>query len=297
MYLREVVDIDKNIKLIKDSEFSTLALMKEKLSQKTLTFIEKEEYIEHLSEAVSCVIVNSNIAKKVPNQYGVLVSDRPRITFFLIHNYLSDNNSDYYRTNNSTSIGANCKISRTSVIYDNVLIGNNVTIEDFVIIYPNTVIGDNSIIRSGSIVGGVGFEFKINGKEEIIPVTHSGGVLISNNVEIQHNSCVDRAIYPWDNTVLNEHVKIDNLVHIAHGAKIGKRTLIAASAMIAGRTIIGDDCWVGPGVSVSNGLVIGDNARLTIGSVVTKDVHTDQVVTGNFAIEHSKFMNFIKKIR
>jgi len=92
-------------------------------------------------------------------------------------------------------------------------------------------------------------------------------------------------------------VTTDNLVHIAHGAAIGSKTRIAANAMIAGSVTIGENVWIGPSASISNGIIIGNNAEITLGAVVTKNVPENGHVSGNFAIDHHKFLEFIKKIR
>ena len=67
--------------------------------------------------------------------------------------------------------------------------------------------------------------------------------------------------------------------------------------MVAGSTTIGDDVWIGPGASISSEIVIGNGASVTIGSVVVRDVAPGQKVTGNFAVDHKKFIAFMRKIR
>lgn len=297
MKLKDVKKYFHDIKIYRDGEFDYLGLMVSKVNKKILTFIEKLEYIDKFSESISSVICNEKIAHRVPSKYGVIISENPRMEFFKIHNYFSEDRKEYLRKEFNTSIGENCSISKLSIISDkNVVIGHNVIIEEFVVIRENVIIGDNCIIRSGCKIGGVGFEFK-NNKKIIIPVNHCGGVIIGKNVEIQYNTCIDKAIYPWDNTVIDDYTKVDNLIHIAHAVKIGKRCLVPAGVAISGRTEIGNDSWIGVGATVSNGLSIGNNCRVNIGSVVTKSLDDGKNVTGNFAIEHDKFINLMKTIR
>lgn len=297
MRLNEINKYFNNIKILKDGEFDYLGLMGCKVDKNVLTFIEKVEYIENLSKSISSVICGENIAHKIPNNFGIIVCENPRMQFFEIHNCFSQNVKGYLREEFDTKIGKKCKISNLSIISDkNVLIGDNVTIEEFAVIRENTIIGDNSIIRSGAKIGSIGFEFK-NNKKTVMSVTHCGGVVLGKNVEIQYNTCIDKAIYPWDNTIIDDYTKIDNLIHIAHGVKIGKRCLLPAGVTISGRTEVGDDSWIGVGATVSNGLNIGNNCRVSIGSVVTKNVDDGKNVTGNFAIEHDKFIKFMRTIR
>ena len=157
----------------------------------------------------------------------------------------------------------------------------------------NTVIGDDCVIRTGTKIGGPGFEIKNDGTKTIT-VTHIGGVVIGNNVEIQQNSNVDKAIYPWDDTIIEDHVRINTLVQIAHGDKIGRFTEIVAHASIQGRVRIGENVWIGPGSVIRNGISIGDNARVNMGAVVTLSVPAGEAVSGNFAINHKLLLEEVK---
>lgn len=296
MKLSDLIDKISDIKLYRDNEFDYVDYSNSKLSKKVLTFIEDERYIKYLSDSITCIICNIENASLFSQKYGILLSSNPRLDFYLIHNFLSLNSIEYRKGTFKTIIGKNCKISDRAIIEEeNVIIGNNVIVEDNAILKSNVKIGDNCIIRSGSIIGGEGFQFD-KGKEKFF-IEHCGGVIIGNQVELQYNTCVDKALFPWDNTRVGNQTKLDNLVQISHAVKIGDNCLIAANSCIGGSTIIGDNCWVGLSATISNGLILGNNCRINIGAVVTKNVDDNQSVTGNFAIEHSKFINFIKKIR
>lgn len=195
------------------------------------------------------------------------------------------------------SISNSAKIAETALLKgDNIYIGKNVIIEDYVIINNNTYIGDNSIIRSGVKIGGDGFEFK-KADEEILRVNHYGGVIINSNVEIKENCTIHKAVFNWDNTEIDNHTKIDAMTHIAHGVKIEKRVLIGSKCNIAGNCVIQKDAYIGPGVTITNRVNVGRNTKVSIGSVVTKDVADNIQVSGNFAIDHEKYIKHIKEIR
>ena len=296
MILSEIIELLDGLTLLKDGEFTSLGLAVSECDEKILTFIENEKYIDSLSGKVTSLITTEEIGEKLKSKYGVIISKNPRGDYFKLHNKLSYK-IGYRREEFNTSIGEGCKISKLASISDkNVIIGNNVIIEEFVVIRENTVIGDNSIIRSGVVLGGEGYEYKrIDGI--IMNVNHCGGVIIENNVEVQYNSCVDKALYPWDNTIVGEYSKLDNLVHIEHGVKIGKRCLIASRSTFGGRTILGNDSWVGLGSIISNGLKLGNKVSISLGAVVTKSLEDGEKVSGNFAINHDKFIDFIRNIR
>lgn len=282
----------------KTLEFNSLGLAGYNKGDRVCTFIENEKYIKELTNNIGVVLTTQDIAEKMEindANFGVCIVEKPKITYFLIHNYLTSL-EEYVGTSRATYIGENCKISDTAVISpNNVKIGDNVLIEDFVVIKENTIIGDNSIIRAGCKIGGEGFEFKVN-DSATFGVKHVGGVVIGKNVEIQYNSCIDKAIYPWDDTIIGDFTKIDNLVHIGHAVKIGKRSMIVANSGIGGRVMIGDDAWIGFGAIIRNGITIGNKARINMGSVVTKSVDNNTHVSGNFAIEHDKYIKHVKEI-
>ena len=280
-----------------EQRVSSFGLVEYNDGKDVCTFVDNEYYLEKLSDNIQMVLIGEDLLdtlKQYRKSYGICVVENPRLTYFRIHNYLV-NDISYRRTDFKTRIGTNCNISSQAVIADkNVIIGNNVTIEEFAVIRENTVINDNSIIRAGCKIAGEGFEFK-NTSEEVFHVSHIGGVIIGESVEIQYNTCIDKAIYPWDNTVIGDHVKIDNLVHIGHAVKVDSRTMIVANSGIGGRVSIGEDVWIGFGATIRNGIHIGDRARTNMGSVVTRNVGTEEAVTGNFAIPHKDFIANLKK--
>lgn len=280
--------------------FDSLGLASYNSGERVCTFIESEKYIGGLSDNISVVITNERTAKTLEElrpDIGICVVDDPRSVFFRMHQSLADC-EEYARKPFETQVGKDCNISSLAYVSpENVIIGNNVTIEEFCSIKPNTVIGDDTVIRAGTIVGGEGFEVKTSEDGNAYVVKHLGGVRIGNSVEIQSNCCICKALYPWDDTIISDNVKIDNLVHVAHGVKIGEFTKIVTHAAIGGRTVIGKNAWIGIGAIIRNGLVIGDDARVNIGAVVTKDISDGMHVSGNFAIEHKKFLDNLKLIR
>lgn len=289
------LNISEEYKIFGNDEFDDLALIDHNVNFKTCTYIEKKEYIKKIKSNVCIVITSPEIVELLSDKcVNICVTDKPSELYFKIHNYLCKNLNQ--RNHFKTIIDSTANISPLASISDtNVKIGKNVIIEEFVSIKSNTIIGDNSIIRSGTVIGGEGFQFhNIDSRKELIK--HVGGVIIGDYVEIQQNSCIDRAIYYWDNTCIGDQTKIDNLVHIAHGAKIGEKCMIVALSCVAGRVEIGDETWVGINSSIRNGLKIGKNVRINMGSVVTKNLDDFECVSGNFAVDHGIFIENLKKM-
>jgi UDP-3-O-[3-hydroxymyristoyl] glucosamine N-acyltransferase len=181
--------------------------------------------------------------------------------------------------NENVEIGNNCNIGNFVVIEENCRIGNNCSIDHGTVIKSNTILKDNVTIGANCVIGGVGFGYEKNetGIYDFIP--HIGNVIIENNVEIGNNTCIDRAVL--GSTILKEYVKVDNLVHIAHGVKIGKNSLIIANAMIAGSVIIGENVWIAPSSSVLNKLSIDSGSTIGMGAVVIRPVKQGETIIGN----------------
>ena len=139
---------------------------------------------------------------------------------------------------------------------------------------PNTTIGGT----------GFGYEKNTDGEFELFP--HIGGVRIEKNVDIGANTCIDRGTL--GNTIIGAGSKIDNLVHIAHNVKIGRNCAIIAHSMIGGSTVINDNCWVAPSACVRDGISIGSNSIIGLGSVVVKPIPDNEVWAGNPARKFEK---------
>lgn len=284
-----------DFRVVNEADFDTLGLVGYHPEGRICTFVESEKYLQEVGDGVSMILTTEALAETACSRgWGACVVKSPRQVFFRLHNALAADPA-YARARRPTVTGNNCCIHPTAVISEeNVVIGDNVVIEEYVVIRDNVHIGDGSIIRAGVKLGFDDFEFKReNGT--IFRVEHCGGVVIGKDVEIFPNSGVSKALYPWDDTVVGDYCKLDMLVQLSHGVKIGRETMIVGLSGVGGRTEIGDNCWLGYGSIVRNGIKIGSNARVNMGAVVSRDVAEGQSVTGNFAIDHDRFMKNLKE--
>jgi acyl-[acyl carrier protein]--UDP-N-acetylglucosamine O-acyltransferase len=281
-----------HIEIINEQPFATLCLAVQDPGEACCVFVDDKAFVEKLSSSVTMCIVTREVADALPTAvpYGLVITDMPRAFFFALHGCMASLEG-YKRKDTDTVIGKHCSISAlASVAEKNVVIEDGVVIEEFAVVREHTRVGKNAIIRAGAVIGGAGFECKLQENGTIAPVAHLGGVAIGSHVEIQYNSCVDRAIYPWDDTIIGDYCKIDNLVYIAHAVKIARGVMIAAGSTIGGRVEIGEDAWVGLGAVVRNGIKLGENSRANMGAVVTLDVPPNKAVSGNFATDHAQFL-------
>lgn len=282
--------------VVRDGDFQTLGPASN-VPPGTLVFAEEARWIDALrgTRSVSAVITTAALAAQVPDGLGVAVAASPRRAFFELHNHLALMDG-FYWSDFATEIDPSARIHpRAFVAERNVRIGAGCVIEPHATVLERVVMDGGVTIRSGTTLGSQGFEFKrLDGR--ILPVAHAGGVRLAEAVEVQASTVIVRAVFAGF-TEIGSDTKVDNLVHIAHNVRIGRRCLLVAHAMIGGSATIGDDVWVGPGVCVSSGIAIGDGASLTIGAVVTRDVGAGERVTGNFAIEHSRFLSHLRTVR
>lgn len=161
------------------------------------------------------------------------------------------------------SIGANAVIGREVVIGAGSVIGPNVTI------YPNTQIGLDCIVGAATVIGYDGFGFA-KSPDGWIKIRQLGGVMIGDDVEIGAGCTIDRGAL--DDTLIEDGVKLDNQVHIAHGCRIGQRTAMAGYVALAGGTVIGSDVTVGGMTGFTGHLSVCDKVHIGANALVTQSI-------------------------
>ena len=284
------------VTVLRDGPIASLGLITHS-GEDMLVFLESERYLDGILRhpSIRCVITTEALADRLPGSLGVAISQAPRRDFFRFHNHLAER-TDFYWRDFPTEIAPDAVISPAAYIAErNVRIGCRTVIEPHVTVLPHTIVGDDVILRAGCVIGSQGFQFMRSG-DEILPVAHGGGVWLHDRVEVQANCTIARALFGGF-TELGEDTKLDSFVYVAHHARLGKRCLVGAGAALTGSVTIGDDVWIGPNATIASEVTIGDRANITLGSVVTRDVAPGQHVTGNFAIDHEKFIAFLRTIR
>lgn len=231
------------------------------------------------------VIICSNEFKFTEQDYKnktLILVKNPRMAFIQII-------QKFFKQKVQSSISSTAVIDKGANIHPNVYIGphsyiGKCEVGEGTIIYGNAhiysgiKIGKGVIIHAGTVIGADGFSYERNEKGELEEFPHIGGVVIEDNVEIGSNTSIDRGTL--DNTIIGKGTKIDNLCHIAHNVVIGKHCVIIAQSMIGGSTKIGDYSWIAPSVCIRDGIKIGKNVLIGMGSVITKDVGDGWVVYG-----------------
>ncbi len=196
------------------------------------------------------------------------------------------------------TIGNNVKIYPGTFIGDEVSIGDGTVIHAGAKIYASCSLGSGCVIHAGVVIGGDGFGFAPLPDGSYKKIPQLGIVEIGNNVEIGANTVIDRATLGA--TVINDGVKLDNLIHIAHNVEIGENTVMAAQTGISGSTRIGRGVMIGGQVGIVGHIRIADGVRINAQSGVSKSItEKGKGVTGSPAgdfREHYKGVAYTKRI-
>ncbi len=182
-------------------------------------------------------------------------------------------------------VGERAMLGAGSVIGGNVRIGADSRLLARVTVLDGVTMGVRCVIHPGVVIGSDGFGFAED-EGAWVKVPQIGGVTIGDDVEIGANTTIDRGTI--ENTVIEDGVKLDNLVQIAHNVRVGAHTVMAAMSGAAGSTRIGRRCKVGGGVVMINHLEICDDVMFTFRSVVTKSVRKPGTYGGSLPAEEAQ---------
>jgi len=194
-------------------------------------------------------------------------------------------------------IGAGAHIGAYVVIGPNVRLGANATLLPHVVLYPGVqagdslfahahavvrehcILGDHVTLENGAIVGADGFGFAKNEQGHWEKIPQSGPVHLGNRVDVQANACIDRATVGA--TEIGDGSKVDNLVQVGHGSKVGENTLICAQTGLAGSSVIGNNVILAGQTGIAGHCSVGDGVILTAQSAVSHDVPPGKVISGS----------------
>jgi UDP-3-O-[3-hydroxymyristoyl] glucosamine N-acyltransferase len=170
---------------------------------------------------------------------------------------------------NGVSIGPGSWLSPGCVLEKNVKIGAKSRLFANVTVGEGCTIGDNCILHSGAVIGADGFGF-VWDQDAYIKVPQLGNVIIGNDVEIGANTTIDRGAI--GDTIVEDGVKLDNLVQIAHNDHIGEHTTMSGQSGLAGSVKVGKKCIIGGGVAISDNIEITDSVILAGRSNVANSI-------------------------
>src|SRR5213079_2237099 len=188
-------------------------------------------------------------------------------------------------------IGENAVLLAHVVIYRGARIGNNFFAHAHAVVREHCRISNNVILQNGVIVGGDGFGFAKDDTGRWHKIVQSGPTVIEDDVEIQANACIDRASV--GETHIARGAKIDNLVQVGHGSRVGEDTLLCAQVGLAGSTEVGKNVILAGQVGVAGHCVIGDGAIATAQTGIPNDVAAGAMVSGYPAIANRDWLRAV----
>jgi UDP-3-O-[3-hydroxymyristoyl] glucosamine N-acyltransferase len=194
----------------------------------------------------------------------------------------------YVVIDDKVSIGDSAVLLAHVVIYSGATIGDHFFAHAHSVVREGCRLGDNVILQNGAVIGADGFGFAKDDSGNWHKIVQSGPAVLENDVEVQANACVDRASI--GQTYVARGAKIDNLVQVGHGSRVGENTLLCAQAGLAGSTDVGKNVILAGQVGVAGHCKIGDGAIATAQSGIPNDVPAGAVVSGYPAIDNKLWL-------
>jgi UDP-3-O-[3-hydroxymyristoyl] glucosamine N-acyltransferase len=174
------------------------------------------------------------------------------------------------------------RVAEHCVVGANAVVGRDSRLSARVTLAEGCSIGERCIVHPGAVIGADGFGFAPHdGRWE--KIEQLGSVRIGNDVEIGANTCIDRGAL--QDTVIEDGVKLDNLIQIGHNVYVGAHTAMAGCVGVAGSATIGAHCTIGGGAVVLGHLTLADHVHVSAASVVTRSILKPGNYTGLFPID------------
>ena len=256
-----------------------------------LSFLSNVRYQNQLAGSrAACVIVSPQMQAAAVQRGCCIVSDQPYLYFARLTQFWKKNTEQPVLVlrhpsavidpqafvHPSARIGALCVIERGARI------GADTELKSRVTVGEGCLVGQRCLLHPGVVIGADGFGFAphAGGWEKIEQL---GAVRIGDDVEIGANTCIDRGAL--QDTVIEDGVKLDNLIQIGHNVRVGKNTAMAGCVGVAGSATIGANCTIGGGAIVLGHLVLADGVNISAASVVMRSIRKAGHYTGIFPID------------
>jgi UDP-3-O-[3-hydroxymyristoyl] glucosamine N-acyltransferase len=256
-----------------------------------ISFLSNPRYQSQLrSTRAGCVIVSAAMKDIAPDGVALIVADNPYLYYARLTQLWRRHKDSVLRPGVHMSavvdplaqVDASAFIGPLCVVERGARIGPGTVLRSRVTVGEDCVIGARCILHSGVVIGADGFGFAPDG-ERWEKIEQLGAVRIGDDVEIGANTCVDRGAL--QDTVIEDGVKLDNLIQIGHNVRVGRNTAMAGCAGVAGSATIGPNCTVGGGAVVLGHLTLAAGVHISAASVVTKSINKPGHYTGVFPLE------------
>ena len=262
-----------------------------------ITFLSQARLLRKLqSSQAACVIVAPAFEVAARARGACIVTDQPYLYYARLSQWWKRQHAGpaLPQVHPSAVVDAMAEVDASAIIGPlcvverGARIGAGTWLKARVHIGENCRIGARCILHPGVVIGADGFGFAPDRDGHWEKIEQLGAVRIGDDVEIGANSCVDRGAI--DDTVIEDGVKIDNLVQIAHNVHIGRHTVMAGNVGVAGSTRIGAYCQIAGAANIIGHLSIADHVVISVASVVTRSIHKPGQYSGIFPLdEHANW--------
>ncbi|WP_292229981.1 UDP-3-O-(3-hydroxymyristoyl)glucosamine N-acyltransferase [Brevundimonas sp.] len=261
-----------------------------------IAFLGDRKFAAALSQTqAGCVIVPPEAVDAAPTEASVIVSRTPQASWakasLLLHRVVTLDaaitleeaaEDESVVIEPGVVLGVGVRIGRGTRICANTVIGPGVQIGRDCVIGSNVtvgfaLIGDRVKLYAGARIGEAGFG-ATGTAAGVMDIPQLGRVILQDGVTVGANSCIDRGAY--DDTVIGENTKIDNLVMVGHNCIIGRNCLLVANTGISGSVTVGDNVIFGGKAGIGDHITIGEGARVAAGAGVLADIPAGETWSG-----------------
>ncbi len=289
---------------VKVSRVGTL----ENASAGAITFVTNERFLHQLPRTKASAVILA-AAHKDATALPRIVCSNPYAYFARVSALLNPMESFAIGVHPSAVVPASVVLGARVSIGPNAVLGENARLDDDVVVGANGYVGDNSvlgnatrlfpnvtiyhdcrigargIIHAGVVIGADGFGIAAD-NGIWVKVPQVGRVVIGDDVEIGANTTIDRGAI--DDTLIEDGVKLDNLIQIAHNVHVGAHTAIAACTGIAGSVRIGRRCRIAGAVGIAGHLAIADDVEISAKTLITKSINEAGTYSGGYPFEANR---------
>ncbi|GAA3991639.1 UDP-3-O-(3-hydroxymyristoyl)glucosamine N-acyltransferase [Comamonas faecalis] len=256
-----------------------------------LSFLNNQRYQAQLAQSrAACVIVAPALRAQALERGAAIVTDEPYLYFARLTQLWARAQGQAAQpgihpsavVHPDAQVDASASIGPLCVVEQGAVIGAQTVLASRVSVGARCRIGARCIIHPGVVIGADGFGFAPH-QGEWVKIAQLGAVRIGDDVEIGANTCIDRGAL--DDTVIEDGVKLDNLIQIAHNVHIGRHTAMAGCSAVAGSTHIGAHCQIAGAASIIGHLRIADHVHVSTNTVVTHSINRPGHYTGVFPMD------------
>jgi UDP-3-O-[3-hydroxymyristoyl] glucosamine N-acyltransferase len=256
-----------------------------------ISFLSNPRYQSQLrATRATCAIVSPAMQELAPHGVALIVTDNPYLYYARLTQLWRGQQPGSRRSgvhpsavvDPQASVDASAYVGPLCVVERGAIIGPSSVLKSRVTVGEDCVIGARCIMHAGVVIGADGFGFAPDGARWE-KIEQLGAVRIGDDVEIGANTCIDRGAL--QDTVIEDGVKLDNLIQIGHNVRVGAHTAMAGCVGVAGSATIGPNCTIGGGAVVLGHLTLAAGVHISAATVVTKSISKPGHYTGVFPLD------------